>query len=103
MSTDTAADEKEEPTIAAVADRHERLQDRAVALDAVEHADAVCAGARNDDTDPAFRTELVLDSDHDVVPPTVLEAIAVVGLGIAGAPTQGAGEDAQLIVHAEYQ
>jgi len=96
MSTDSAAESDE--SLISVADRHRRLQNAVVGLDAVVDADTVCAGPRTDTRDPQFQTELVLDSDHDVVPPTVLEAIATQGLGLQDAPTQGAGDEAQLVV-----
>ncbi len=96
MSTDGATESSE--SLISVADRHRRLQNAAVGLDAVVDADTVCAGPRTGARDPQFQTELVLDSAHDVVPPTVLEAIAAQGLGLQDAPTQGRGPDAQLVV-----
>jgi len=96
MSTDSPREPDE--SLISVADRHRRLQNAAVGLDAVTHADSACDGPRTDGQTPRFRTELVLDSAHDVVPPTVLEAIADAGLGLQSAPTQGAGDDAQLVV-----
>jgi len=96
MSTDSGPEGDE--SLISVADRHRRLQNAAVGLDAVVDADTVCAGPRTDTRDPQFRTELVLDNAHDVVPPTVLEAIAAHGLGVQDAPAQGRGADAQLVV-----
>jgi hypothetical protein len=96
MSTDSGSEGDE--SLVSVADRHRRLQNAVVGLDAVVDADTVCAGPRTDTRDPQFQTELVLDSDHDVVPPTVLEAIATQGLGVRSADPQGRGPDAQLVV-----
>jgi len=95
MSTNGATGSDE--SLISVADRHRRLQNAAVGLDAVTHADTTCMGPRTDTRDPQFRTELVLAPAYDVVPPTVLEAIADAGLGLEAAPTQGAGDDAQLV------
>ena len=95
MSTDGAAEADE--SLISVADRHRRLQNTAVGLDAVVDADTVRAGPRTGARDPQFQTELVLAPAYDVVPPTVLEAIADAGLGLEAAPTQGAGDDAQLV------
>ena len=96
MSTDSGSEGDE--SLISVADRHRRLQNAAVGLDAVTHADSACDGPRTDGQTPRFRTELVLDSAHDVVPPTVLEAIATQGLGIRSTDPQGRGPDAQLVV-----
>jgi len=96
MSTDSPREPDE--SLISVADRHRRLQNAAVGLDAVAHADVTCTGPRTGARDPQFRTELVLAPAYDVAPPTVLEAIADAGLGLQAAPTQGAGDDAQLVV-----
>jgi len=96
MSTDSATESDE--SLVALADRHRRLQNAAVGLDAVTHADTVCVGPRTDGQTPWFRTELVLDSDHDVVPPTVLEAIDAHDFGLRSVDSQGREPDAKLVV-----
>ena len=96
MSPASATESSE--SLVTLADRHRRLQNAAVALDAVAHADTTCTGPRTGARDPQFHTELVLAPAYDVVPPTVLEAIADAGLGLQSAPTQGAGDDAELVV-----
>jgi hypothetical protein len=93
---DTDVD-RERESIVAIADRHRRLQARALALDAVTHADTSCEGPRTDTDTPTFETELVIAPEFDVVPPTVLEAIAACDLGVGPVDPQGSGAKKQLI------
>lgn len=92
MSTDTPTPTKE------IADRHGRHHDLAVGLDAVDRIDTVFDGPRTDTDTPTFETELVIAREHDVVPPTVLEAVAECDLGLGPVDPQGSGVQPQLYV-----
>jgi len=78
-----------EESIVAVADRHRQLTNDLIGLDGVFDAATVVDGPNAAGSTPEFHTEIVIAPEFDAVPPTVLEHVAIHGLGLEPQPPQG--------------
>jgi hypothetical protein len=76
-------------SIVAVADRHRQLTNDLIGLDGVFDVATVVNGPNAADSAPEFHTEIVIAPEFDAVPPTVLEHVAIHGLGLEPQPPQG--------------